>query len=47
MRRLIAFLIIGCFATASADDILLQVGGRFSIYEPSALRAVVDEFDPA
>jgi hypothetical protein len=30
----IALIAVGCPTTASADDILLQVGGRFSIYAP-------------
>ena len=30
----IAFIAVGCPTTASAEDILLQVGGRFSIYAP-------------
>ena len=35
----IAFL-IGCSSTASADDIVLQTGGRFSIYAPSSCHRV-------
>ena len=30
----IAFIALGCPTTASADDIVLQIGGRFSIYAP-------------
>jgi hypothetical protein len=30
----IAFIALGCFTTASADDIVLQIGGRFSPYAP-------------
>ena len=33
-RAAIAFLIVGCSATVRADDIMLQIGGRFSIYAP-------------
>jgi hypothetical protein len=37
MRRVtIALIALGCTATASADDIVLQIGGRFSIYAPSS-----------
>jgi hypothetical protein len=32
----IALVALGCTATASADDIVLQIGGRFSIYAPSS-----------
>ena len=30
----IAFIALGCSTTAGADDIVLQIGGRFSIYAP-------------
>jgi len=30
----IAFIALGCSTIASADDIVLQIGGRFSIYAP-------------
>jgi len=30
----IVFLALGCSTTASADDIVLQIGGRFSVYAP-------------
>jgi hypothetical protein len=30
----IAFIALGCSTAASADDISLQIGGRFSIYAP-------------
>lgn len=34
----IVFIALGCSATASADDIVLQIGGRFSIYAPASCR---------
>ena len=30
----IAFIALGCSTTARADDIVLQIGGRFSLYAP-------------
>jgi hypothetical protein len=34
----IVFIALGCSATDSADDIVLQIGGRFSIYAPPSCR---------